>query len=231
MDFQDRGVVVTGGTGALGSAVVGALLAAGASCHIPVFNEAELTHFPHRAHPKVATYPGSNLTDEAAVTGLFEKVPQLWASIHIAGGFAAGPVKTTAKAVLMAQVDTNLVTTFLCCRAACVAMAGQGGRIVNVTARPGLEWRTGAGMVAYTASKAAVAALTVALAQEVVKDGILVNAIAPSTIDTPANRKSMPDADHASWPKPDEIAQTILFLASPANQVTRGAIVPVYGKV
>ena len=105
------------------------------------------------------------------------------------------------------------------------------GRIVNVTARPGLEWRTGAGMVAYTATKAAVAALTVALAQEVVKDGILVNAIAPSTIDTPANRKSMPDADHAAWPKPEEIAQTILFLASPANQVTRGAIVPVYGKV
>jgi NAD(P)-dependent dehydrogenase (short-subunit alcohol dehydrogenase family) len=112
-----------------------------------------------------------------------------------------------------------------------VAMAGRGGRIVNVTARPGLEWRTGGGMVAYTATKAAVAALTVALAQEVVKDGILVNAIAPSTIDTPANRKSMPDADHASWPKPEEIAQTILFLASPANQVTRGAIVPVYGKV
>ena len=140
-------------------------------------------------------------------------------------------VTQTAKAVLMGQVDTNLVTTFLCCRAACIAMAGRGGRIVNVTARPGLEWRTGAGMVAYTASKAAVAALTVALAQEVVKDGILVNAIAPSTIDTPANRKSMPDADHASWPKPDEIAQTIVFLASPANQVTRGAIVPVYGKV
>ena len=69
MDFQDRSVVVTGGTGALGSAVVGALLEAGASCHIPVFNEAELTHFAYRAHPKVATYPGSNLTDEAAVTG------------------------------------------------------------------------------------------------------------------------------------------------------------------
>jgi NAD(P)-dependent dehydrogenase (short-subunit alcohol dehydrogenase family) len=231
MEFQDRSVIITGGTGALGSAVVGALLEAGASCHIPVFNEAELAHFPHRAHPKVATYPGANLTDEGAVTAIYTKVPQLWASIHIAGGFAAGPVTTTGKAVLMGQVDTNLVTTFLCCRAACVAMAGRGGRIVNVTARPGLEWRTGAGMVAYAATKAAVAALTVALAQEVVKDGILVNAIAPSTIDTPANRKSMPDADHASWPKPAEIAQTILFLASPANQVTRGAIVPVYGKV
>ena len=108
-------------------------------------------------------------------------------------------------------------------------MAGRGGRIVNVTARPGLEWRTGAGMVAYTASKAAVAALTVALALEVVKDGILVNAIAPSTIDTPANRKAMPDADHEAWPKPAEIAEVVLFLCSDRATVVHGASVPVYG--
>jgi NAD(P)-dependent dehydrogenase (short-subunit alcohol dehydrogenase family) len=86
-------------------------------------------------------------------------------------------------------------------------------------------------MVAYTASKAAVAALTVALAEEVVKAGILVNAVAPSTMDTAANRKSMPKADHAAWPKVEEVAATILFLASPDNRVTRGAVVPVYGKV
>jgi NAD(P)-dependent dehydrogenase (short-subunit alcohol dehydrogenase family) len=86
-------------------------------------------------------------------------------------------------------------------------------------------------MTAYTATKAAVAALTVALAEEVAKNGILVNAVAPSIIDTPANRAAMPNADHSAWPKPDEIARTIAFLASPENQVTRGAIVPVYGKV
>jgi NAD(P)-dependent dehydrogenase (short-subunit alcohol dehydrogenase family) len=85
-------------------------------------------------------------------------------------------------------------------------------------------------MAAYTASKAAVAALTVALAEEVAKLDILVNAVAPSTIDTPANREAMPKADHAAWPKADEIARTILFLASPDNRVTRGAVVPVYGK-
>ena len=107
----------------------------------------------------------------------------------------------------------------------------EGGRIVNVTARPGLEWRGGAGMAAYTASKAAVAALTVALAEDVVKQGILVNAVAPSILDTPANRKAMPQADHAAWPKVEEVARTILFLASPDNKVTRGAVVPVYGRV
>jgi NAD(P)-dependent dehydrogenase (short-subunit alcohol dehydrogenase family) len=85
-------------------------------------------------------------------------------------------------------------------------------------------------MVAYTASKAAVAALTVALAEEVVRVGILVNAVAPSTMDTPANRRAMPKADHAAWPKVEEVAATILFLASPENRVTRGAVVPVYGR-
>ena len=85
-------------------------------------------------------------------------------------------------------------------------------------------------MAAYAASKAAVAALTVALAEEVAKDGILVNAVAPSILDTPANRQAMPKADHAVWPKVEDVAQTILFLASPANKVTRGAVVPVYGR-
>jgi NAD(P)-dependent dehydrogenase (short-subunit alcohol dehydrogenase family) len=86
-------------------------------------------------------------------------------------------------------------------------------------------------MVAYAASKAAVAALTVALAEEVVKAGILVNAVAPSTLDTPANRAAMPKAGHAAWPKVAEVAATIRFLASPENKVTRGAVVPVYGRV
>ena len=107
---------------------------------------------------------------------------------------------------------------------------GAGGRIVNVATRPALEWRAGAGMVAYTASKAAVAALTVALAEEVVKADILVNAIAPSTMDTAANRKAMPKADFSAWTKVEDVAATILFLASPENKVTRGGIVPVYGR-
>jgi NAD(P)-dependent dehydrogenase (short-subunit alcohol dehydrogenase family) len=133
---------------------------------------------------------------------------------------------------LMKQIEMNFVTAFLCCRGAVKAMtaAGADGRIVNVATRPALEWRAGAGMAGYTASKAAVAALTVALAEEVVKAGILVNAVAPSTMDTPANRQAMPKADHAAWAKVEEVAATILFLASPENRVTRGAVVPVYGR-
>jgi NAD(P)-dependent dehydrogenase (short-subunit alcohol dehydrogenase family) len=105
-----------------------------------------------------------------------------------------------------------------------------GGRIVNVAARAALEWRSGANMVAYTASKSAVAAMTVALSEELAKDGIWVNAVAPSIMDTAANRSSMPKADFALWPKVEEVAATIVFLASSDNSVTRGAVVPVYGK-
>jgi NAD(P)-dependent dehydrogenase (short-subunit alcohol dehydrogenase family) len=108
--------------------------------------------------------------------------------------------------------------------------AGSGGRIVNVAARPALEPRTGAGMTAYTIAKSGVATLTIALAEEVAKDGILVNAVAPSIMDTAANRKAMPKAHFDAWPKVEEVAATILFLASPDNKVTRGAVVPVYGK-
>ena len=141
------------------------------------------------------------------------------------------PVAETTKSDLMKQVEMNFVTAFLCCRAAVNAMAAAGGgRIVNVATRLALEWRQGAGMAAYTASKSALAALTVVLAEEVVPAGILVNAVAPSTMDTAANRRAMPNADHAVWAKVEEVAATILFLASPENRVTRGAVVPVYGR-
>ncbi len=229
MDYSGRNVVVTGGTGALGTAVVGMLLAAGATCAVPYVHEAEAQRFPHSGDPNVKLIAVADLADETAVAKVYDGL-KLWASIHIAGGFAMGGVAATGKAALMAQLDSNLVSCFLCCRAAVNAMAG-GGRIVNVAARPALEWRSGAGMTAYTIAKTGVAALTVALAEEVAKNGILVNAVAPSIMDTPANREAMPKADFALWPKVEEVAATIVFLASPDNKVTRGAVVPVYGKV
>jgi NAD(P)-dependent dehydrogenase (short-subunit alcohol dehydrogenase family) len=232
MDFRDRHVMVTGGTGVLGTAVVAALLEAGAVCHIPCLSPKDTESFAHRQHERVRIVTAGSLADEAVVERVFSSAPNLWASIHIVGGFAAKPIVETDKAALMQQVDTNLVTCFLCCRAAVQAMArsGAGGRIVNVAARPALEPRSGGGMTAYTASKAAVAALTVALSEEVAKQGILVNAVAPSILDTPANRTSMPKANFDSWPKVEEVARTILFLASPENKVTRGGVVPVYGR-
>ena len=194
MDYRDRHVIVTGGTGALGAAVVGALVDAGAMCHVPYIHDQEAARFALRDHAQVKLVGGANLTDEGAVGKLYDAVPKLWASIHLAGGFAMKPAAETTKANLMQQVEMNFVTAFLCCRAAVNAMARtkNGGRIVNVAARPALEPRLGAGMTAYAASKAAVAAFSVALAEEVAKHGILVNAIVPSIMDTPANRAGMP---------------------------------------
>jgi NAD(P)-dependent dehydrogenase (short-subunit alcohol dehydrogenase family) len=232
MSFTDRHIVITGGTGALGAAVVGALLDAGAICHVPYRSEAEAQRFPHRGHKNLTLATLGDLSDEAAVNAFYGGIPKLWASIHIAGGFAFAPIEKSDKTLLMGQIESNLISAYLCARAAVSAMrqSGSGGRIVNIAARPALEPRTGANMTAYTASKAGLSGLTQALAEEVAKDGILVNAVAPSTMDTPANRKSMPKADFDAWPKVEEVAASILFLASPENAVTRGAIVPVYGK-
>ncbi len=231
MDYSGKHIVITGGTGALGTAVVSALVAAGATCTVPYVHEGEAQRFPVRGDPNVTLIAVSDLADEAQVAKLYAGI-ELWASIHIAGGFSPGKVADTDKTALMAQIDSNLVSCFLCCRAAVNAMAagGQGGRIVNVAARPALEWRSGAGMTAYTVAKTGVAALTVALAEEVAKDGILVNAVAPSIMDTPANRKAMPKANFDAWPKVEDVSATILFLASSDNKVTRGGIAPVYGK-
>ena len=231
MNFSGKSVIVTGGTGALGVAVVNRLVGAGAICTVPYVHEAEAERFPRRGDPHVTLIAVTDLADESQVAKLYGGAKP-WASIHIAGGFSGGQVAETDKAALMRQIDTNLISCFLCCRAAVNAMlaGNQGGRIVNVAARPALEWRSGTGMSAYTVAKSGVAALTAALAEEVAKDGVLVNAVAPSIMDTPANRKAMPKADHSKWPKVEEVAETIAFLASPDNYVTRGAIVPVYGK-
>src|SRR5262245_48281044 len=100
MDYRERHVIVTGGTGALGSAVVKALLDAGAVCHVPYINAAEAEHFAFRNHSEVKLVADAELTDEAAVARLYDGVPKLWASIHIAGGFAMSPVAETGKAAL-----------------------------------------------------------------------------------------------------------------------------------
>ena len=224
---------MTGGTGALGAAVVGALVQAGAACTVPWLHENEAERFPYRENKQVKLVGPVDLADEAAVNRLFAGVPALWASVHIAGGFAMSPVAKTGKAPIDAA-DRHQSRELL------PLLRGRGqrhrphrpraGASSMLSSRPALEWRIGAGMAAYTATKAAVAALTVALSEEVAKDGILVNAVAPSIMDTPANRAAMPKANYDLWPKVEEVAATILFLASPENKVTRGAVVPVYGK-
>jgi NAD(P)-dependent dehydrogenase (short-subunit alcohol dehydrogenase family) len=229
--FAGRHVVVTGGTGALGEAVIGRLLDEGATCHVPARQNAP-AGFALAGRDRVVVAAGVDVSDAASVDAFYDSLPQLWASVHIAGGFAMSPMHQTAPAEFEQMIAANARTAFLCCRAAVRRMLAQdaGGRIVNVTARPGIEPRRGAGMVAYAASKAAVAAMTVALAEEVKAAGILVNAVAPSTLDTAANRAAMPKADFSKWVSLDSAAETIVDLASPRNLVASGALVPLYAQ-
>src|SRR2546423_4396529 len=114
MDSRDRHVVVTGGTGALGTAVVGALIAAGAVCHVPYVDRAEADRFALRDHPKVTLVAEIDLTQEADVAELYRGVPSLWASIHLAGGFSLAPVAKTTKFDLMKQMEMNFFTPVPC---------------------------------------------------------------------------------------------------------------------
>ncbi|MDX8431917.1 MULTISPECIES: SDR family NAD(P)-dependent oxidoreductase [Mesorhizobium] len=230
--LDGRHIVVTGGTGALGGAVVGKLLEQGAVCHVPNAHAAAPPHFPFAAHDRVRLAHNVDLSDSTKVEAFYNQVTDLWGSIHLAGGFAMAPVEKIESASFAEMMDTNARTTFLCCRAAIRSMltSGTAGRIVNVTARAGLDPRRGSGMVAYAASKAAVAAMTVAMAEELKHKGILVNAVAPSTLDTPANRADMPDADFTKWVSLEAAAEAIAYLASPTNMAMSGTLVPLYGR-
>jgi NAD(P)-dependent dehydrogenase (short-subunit alcohol dehydrogenase family) len=233
MDFTNKHVVITGGTGTLGAAVTTLLIDAGAHCSIPCYDKSELENFEYEGHKSIYIKIGVDLTDEKATRDFYSKAIEqngtLWGSVHIAGGFGMSKIDDTSKDDFMKQINMNLVTCFNACKIA-ISHMHKGGRIVNISSRPGLEPRQGAGMVPYTVSKSGVASLTESLAAEVVDDGILINAVAPSTIDTPANREAMPNADFNKWPKPAEIANQILYLISEQNTISRGAVVPVYGE-
>jgi len=223
--FQDLHVVVTGATGELGGAVAELLLARGAVCHLPVRSAGKLGAALERAH----VTEGIDLADELAVESFYRDLPGLWASIHCAGAFAFTPIDVAKGADLDKMLTVNARSAFLCSREAARRMrAAKLGRIVNVVSRQALDPRRGAGMVPYTMSKAAVAALTVALAEELVGERIGVNAVAPSVLDTPANRSAMPGADVSKWVQLADLAETLLFLASP-DCAASGTLVPVYG--
>ena len=230
MRFDSKHVVVTGGTGALGTAVVTALVTEGATVHIPCYSEQEMSAFALADHAQVHLTGGVDLTNESSAEAFYQSLPECWASIHIAGGFSMAPLTETRAADFEMMLKLNAVTSFLATREAVKAMRrsdSSGGRVVNVAARPAIH-PTG-GMVAYSTSKAAVVSMTQCLGAELAPESIFVNAIAPSVMNTPANRAGMPDADHATWPTVEQVASTILFLASEDNALTHGAVIPVFG--
>jgi NAD(P)-dependent dehydrogenase (short-subunit alcohol dehydrogenase family) len=231
-EFEGKAVVVTGGTGALGGAVIAQLIEAGATCHVPTGRGSPPNDFPFANDARVKLAFNIDPGDAVSVDAFYAAIPDIWGSIHAAGAFAMSPVGEDNAKAFEDLMQANVATAFLCSHAAARAMIASrtAGRIVNVTARPALDPRKGAGMSAYAASKAAVSAFSVALAEELKGDGILVNAVAPSTLDTPTNRRAMPKADVAKWVSLDAAARAILDLASPRNASISGALVPIYGR-
>jgi NAD(P)-dependent dehydrogenase (short-subunit alcohol dehydrogenase family) len=235
--LKDRVAIISGGTGALGRAVSEHFLAHGAKVSVPYIIDAEVPLFNERS----SRFPASSswlskvdVGDEQQVAKFVEetagKFGRVDILINLVGGFwGFKTVADTTLAEWQAMFDINLKPTFLLCRAAVPVMQkNKFGRIVSVSSRTGL---TGAGeFAAYAIAKGAIKTFTASLAEEVLADNVLVNAIAPSTIDTEANRKAMPKAKHENWVKPEDIARTLAFLCSEQNQVTSGAVVPVYGR-
>jgi 3-oxoacyl-[acyl-carrier protein] reductase len=226
--------IITGAFGALGSGVARAAAARG-------MRVALLDYAPH-APPGLLEACGSgafaaggvDLSDPvragAAIEEAAGKLGGLDALINIAGGFRFQKVAEGDGAVWEQMYALNLRTALNASRAAIPFLRkSAAGRIVNIGALAALQ--AGAGMGPYTASKAAVHKLTESLAAELKRDGVTVNAILPSTIDTPANRRDMPDADPADWVTAEDIAHAILFLVSPEAKAITGALLPVRGRL
>jgi NAD(P)-dependent dehydrogenase (short-subunit alcohol dehydrogenase family) len=236
--LENRVAIITGGTGALGRAVADHFVDAGARVAIPWVVEPEVPMLKKRLGDRFSDTSvflkradvGNEEQIATFVNDVTSKFGKLDILVNLVGGFWGGKsISDTSMAEWQAMFDINLKPTFLCCRVAVPAMKKTSyGRIVSVSSRSGLM---GAGdYAAYAIAKGAIATFTVSLAEEGLPDGILVNAIAPSTIDTEANRAAMPKAKHENWVKPEDIARTVAFLCSENNQVTSGAVVPVYGR-
>jgi NAD(P)-dependent dehydrogenase (short-subunit alcohol dehydrogenase family) len=227
--LKGRVALVTGGTGALGRAVVAGFAAEGATVHVSwlLAREVEGLKTYLKAAPGRIHLHQADVTDATAVARLTDDVAALGGCLdilaNVVGGFAAAPVTETDPAMWQRMLSLNATSAFLCARAAVPHMRKRRwGRIINVAAGPALE-RGGGGLAAYAASKAAVLNLTYSLSKELVRDGITVNAIVPSTIDTPANRVAMPDADMSTWLAPEAMAKVMTFLASEDAAIVTGS--------
>lgn len=221
-------IVVTGASGALGRVVAETALARGARVAGVDHAAAQLPATANRIE-----LGGVDLSDTAAAKQAIDAVAAHFgrcdALINIAGGFAFETVAEGEATTWQRMYALNVLTALNTSRAAIPHLAASpAGRIVNVGAMGALQ--AGSGMGAYAASKAGVHRLTEALAAEW-KGKITVNAVLPSTIDTPANRASMPRADFGKWVTPQELAEVILFLASDAASAVTGALLPVSGRV
>jgi NAD(P)-dependent dehydrogenase (short-subunit alcohol dehydrogenase family) len=233
--FEDKVILVAGGTGGLGRAVTRAFLEEGAQVVVTYRALGEFDALKSTAGANGSRLEGHavDVTDEAAVRQLMEKIVgkyrRLEAMVNTVGGYAGGTKLWELETKVFEQMlALNLCSGYALSRAAVRAMLKEGhGAIVNVAAKAAVDHAAGA--AAYAASKSAAVALLDSLAADLKGSGVRVNSILPSIIDTEANRKAMPKADFAKWPKPEDIARVILFLCSDAARVIHGAAIPVYG--
>lgn len=227
-----RTVVVTGGTGALGTGVVDVLLGAGYAPVVTWVVERERDAAQERYGSRIRLEQ-LDVTDPSATRAFGARLDEgdgAWGLAHLVGGYRDGePVAELDPAGWEGQIALNMTSAAYMMRALLPGMvARRGGRVVTVSSRVAL--RPFAGSAAYAASKAGLLALVGAAAEDVKHDGVTVNSLLPSVIDTPANRAAQPDADPGRWVRPAEVGEAVAFLLSDGASAVTGAAIPVYGR-
>jgi NAD(P)-dependent dehydrogenase (short-subunit alcohol dehydrogenase family) len=232
--FNGQTVIVSGGTGALGKVVTTQFLEKGARVVVPYISEQELQDFitAHPTSAKSIHFFHADLREEPKVREFVDQAISAhgppWALANLVGGYEYGAVLDAGLADIQHMMQVNFAPTYLLCKAVLPHMLRAGrGKIVNVGARTGIEGT--AFHAAYAVSKSAVIRLTEVLSAEVKRQGVNVNCVLPSVIDTPANRQAVPDAEFTQWVAPADLAEVITFLCSEASRAVHGAAIPVYG--
>ncbi len=230
--LEHRVAIVTGGTGALGQAVTLRLIAEGATVCVTYRADKERERLLVDAEKSAdrLLLERVDVTDLAAMTHLADTVMKRYRRIDIlvtlVGGFAGGTLLETDRATWDRMIDTNLTSTFVATRAVVPHMvAARHGRVMTIGSRAVLP--PAGGFIAYTAAKTAVIGFTRALAQEMRGHGVTVNAILPSTMDTPANRAAMPGIDRKGWVPVESVAEAIAFLARDSTAHVTGTLLTI----
>ena len=230
MPSQDRPrALITGGNGNLGQAVAQALRDAGYEVHVTVLDEETRASFAYGLMAEGLAVHPCDQTKEEDVKRVFAEVGSpLHALVATVGGFQAGPFEQVDEAGIDFQYRLNLKSTILTLSHAHAGLAAGHGSAVVIANRPALS--CGPGMAVTTAMKAGVISLMKSVAEEWKASGINVNAVAPGIMDTPENRRSMPDADPSLWPTTQQVAAAILFLLSDEGSIVTGTTLPVFGR-
>lgn len=229
--FNGKVALIAGGTGGLGRAVSLAFLNRGATVHVTYRSEDELAALKSAAGEPATFLAGhrADVTSEDETQELVRSIGRLDILVNTVGAYAGGtPLWETDVATYERMMALNVRSGFVLARSVVPVMQHQrSGVLVNVSSRSAVDHTAGAS--AYAASKAAALAMTDSLAADLNGSGVRVNTVLPSIIDTDANRQAMPDADFAKWPKPEQIADVILFLCSEEAKLIHGAAIPVFG--